>query len=88
MKHAGPATVERLAPMLEQIRAFGRIVEKKPGIFYWRSRAFLHFHEHGDEVYADVRLDGADFERLPCSKVRDQASLVRLIGEWLARQPA
>ena len=79
MKHAGPATIERLTPLLAEIRKLGGLTEKKPGVFYRKSRAFLHFHEHGDEIYADVRLEGDEFERLPCSTRSDQAALVAAI---------
>ena len=82
MKHAGPATIAGLTPLLAEIRKLGGLSEKKPGVFYWKSRAFLHFHEHGDEIYADVRLKGNDFQRLPCSTRRDQASLVAAISRW------
>jgi hypothetical protein len=37
--------------------------ERKRGVFYLRSRAFLHFHEDSSGLHADVRLD-ADFQRL------------------------
>jgi hypothetical protein len=84
MKHASPATIERLGPLLEKVRSLGRLSEKKPGIFYLKSRAFLHFHEDGDEIYADLRLDGSDFERLPCTNRRDQQALVTSIRDHLA----
>lgn len=83
MKHATPDTIERLSPLLDDIRALGGLREKKPGVFYWKSRAFLHFHEDGDDLYADIRLDGADFERLPCSTPGEQIALVRGIRKWL-----
>lgn len=88
MKHAGPETIERLTPMLSRLRAIGALNEKKPGIFYWKSRAFLHFHEHGDSVYADVRFDGSEFERLPCSTTTDQAALIARISRWVEHPPA
>jgi len=59
-------TRDRLAdiePLLAQLRAVDGLVERTPGAFYVRSRAFLHFHEHGDDIYADVRLEGTDFDR-------------------------
>ena len=46
MKHA---TVEDLIPiagLLDKIRREKRIKERKSGIFYWRGKAFLHFHEN------------------------------------------
>jgi len=88
MKHAGPETLERLTSLLTDIRKLGVLTEKKPGIFYCRSRALLHFHEHGSEIYADVRLDGTEFERLPCSTRPEQAALVAGIRRWLAAQAA
>jgi hypothetical protein len=66
MKHAGPTALESIAPLLTELRALDGLVEKSPGTFYRRSRAFLHFHEDPTGVYADVRLDpdaDADFER-------------------------
>ena len=63
MKHAGIETLEQLEPLLVRLRAIEGLVERKPGIFYLRSRAFLHFHEDPTGIYADARLDGVDFQR-------------------------
>ena len=63
MKHAGPVAIATLEPLLQQIRSLGRLVEKRPGVFYHRSRAFLHFHEDPAGLFADIR-DGDDFDRL------------------------
>lgn len=81
MKHAGQSTIEGLAELREQIGACAPLKETKPGIFYYKSRAFLHFHEDGDKIYADVRLTGDDFERFPCSTRKEQASLVKAIRQ-------
>jgi hypothetical protein len=83
VKHAGAATVHRLSLLLDRIRASGTLTEKKPGVFYRKSRAFLHFHEHGSDVFADVRLDGNDFTRLPCSTPQDQQALLERIRQCL-----
>ena len=65
MKHAGAKTLDRLEPLLKQLRAHAALKEKSRGCFYLRGRGFLHFHEHGDnEIYADIGLGDA-FERLP-----------------------
>ena len=45
MRHASPATLDALEPLLAEIRQVEGIVERKRGIWYHRSRAFLHFHE-------------------------------------------
>jgi len=64
VKHAGAKTLDRLEPLLRQLRAFEGLKEKSRGCFYIRGRGFLHFHEHrGDEIYADIGL-GQDFDRL------------------------
>ncbi len=83
MKHATSATLDALAGMLDRVRRLPGLHEVKPGVFYRKSRAFLHFHEDGGEVYADVRLGGADFERMRCTGKREQAALVTAIGRWL-----
>jgi hypothetical protein len=64
MKHADNDTLQRLAPLLEQVRAIEGLKEKRPGVFYRRSKAFLHFHDDPAGIYADVRLEGADFTRM------------------------
>jgi hypothetical protein len=70
MKHAGPEALDRLEPLIARIRVLPGLVEKQRGVFYRKSRAFLHFHEdpHSHEglggLFADIRLEGDDFERL------------------------
>lgn len=83
MKHATAATIQQLTPLLEQIRAIPGLKEKKPGIFYRQSRAFLHFHEEGDQIYADVRLRSEDFDRFPATTVPEQAALLKAIQNFL-----
>ncbi len=75
MKHAGAAALDRLEPLLRNLRNEAGLREKTRGTFYRGSRAFLHFHEHGDELYADVRLANV-FERLPATSAKDWALLV------------
>jgi hypothetical protein len=64
MKHAGAAALDRLEPLLVQIRALPDLKEKARGVFYLKSRAFLHFHEDPRGLFADMRTtDSADFDR-------------------------
>ena len=81
MRHATPQTIAGQAALLAQIRALGGLSEKKPGVFYRKSRAFLHFHEEGDRLFADVRLAGSDFTRLPASTAAERCALVAAIAE-------
>ena len=52
MKHAGPAALDRLDPLLAEIRTLPGLVEKGRGVFYRRGKAFLHFHEDPAALFA------------------------------------
>ena len=67
MKHASPTSLAQLEPLLARIRTLAGLVERKPGIFYRRSSAFLHFHEDAAGLFADAKLEGMEFERMPVS---------------------
>ena len=84
MKHAGSAALDRLAPLLEELRKRSSLREKKPGIFYLRSRAFLHFHEDPAGLFADVRIED-DFSRFAATTAAQQAALLKRIDERLSR---
>ena len=45
---------------LDQIRKWPGLKESKPGIFYFKSQGFLHFHIQDGRRWADVR-DGKDW---------------------------
>ena len=77
MKHAGPATLQTLAPLLARLRVLPGLVERSPGCFYKGSKAFLHFHEDPSGAHADVRLEAAsDFTRMRVGSAREQDALV------------
>jgi hypothetical protein len=77
MKHAGPGALDTLEPLLARLRALGGLREKTRGVFYLKSRAFLHFHEDPTGLYADVRAaDGGDFDRLKLDGAEAEAALV------------
>jgi hypothetical protein len=82
MKHAGPDALDRPEPLLCEIRKRGALKEKSRGTFYRGSRAFLHFHEHGAEFYADLRT-GDDFERFPATTLANRRTLLRHIDAAL-----
>jgi hypothetical protein len=67
MKHATSGGLDELEGLLTDLRGVDGLTEKTRGVFYRGSRAFLHFHEDPTGLYADVRLDGAEFERMPVS---------------------
>ena len=85
MKHAGAAALGVLSDLLARLRTHPALVEKRPGIFYIRGKAFLHFHEDQAGFFADLRL-GAEWQRLPVSSPREQAELLAVIvGAYLHR---
>jgi hypothetical protein len=59
--------------------------ERRRGNFRFRSRAFLHFHADGDELYADVRLHGHEFERHRVTSDPEQTALVTEIRAQIGR---
>lgn len=84
MKHAGQDALDQLESLLVQLREQPGMVEKKHGVFYRKSKAFLHFHEDPKGLFADIRTaDGGDFERLDVSTAEGRAALVVLACERL-----
>lgn len=85
MKHAGPDTLARVGPLLDALRGLPALKEPRPGTFYLGGRAFLHFHEDPAGDFADVRLDGRVFTRLPVSAPADRAACLARVRAALAR---
>ncbi|HUI49268.1 MAG TPA: hypothetical protein VL119_11260 [Acidimicrobiia bacterium] len=77
MRHITPDRLETIEPLLVQLRTIPGLAERKRGNFTLRSRACLHFHEHGADIYADLRLQGDEFDRRRVSTKTEQARLLR-----------
>jgi len=75
MRHARDEDLDALESLLEALRALEGLAEKKRGVFYRKSRAFLHFHDDPTGLYADCRLDEA-FERFRVSTKAEQRTLL------------
>jgi hypothetical protein len=85
MKHAGPAALDALEPLLTRIRAFEGLKEKSRGVFYFKSKAFLHFHEDPAGLFADVRAADADeFDRFQVDTKQAREALVRRVADQLS----
>ena len=84
MKHAGPAALDQLEPLLNDLRALEGLKEKARGVFYRRSRAFLHFHEDPSGLHADLRIAGDDFDRHRVQDEAERAALLALVRDALA----
>lgn len=87
MRHAGADTLVRLEPLRDELRAHGALVEKRPGVFHWRGRAFLHFHEDPAGLFADVRV-GEEWLRLRVGTRAEQRDLLRRIDELVHPKPS
>ena len=83
MRHARDTDLDRIEPLLEQLRGIGGLTEKSRGVFYARSRACLHFHADGDDTYADVRLGTDEFERTRATTKAEQRALVAAVKRGL-----
>ena len=78
MRHARPQDLDRLEDLLAQLRTLPGMIEKTRGVFYVRSRSFLHFHEDPKGLFADLREAGGgnDFDRLDVTEAAGQAALM------------
>jgi hypothetical protein len=82
MKHAGPKTFARIGPLLEELRGRAALREQRPGVFFLKSRAFLHFHDDPAGVFADVRL-ADEFVRLRVTSRSEQSDFLDRIDDCL-----
>jgi hypothetical protein len=78
VRHARETALDELEPLLARIREIPGLTEKSRGVFYKRSKAFLHFHEDPTGYYADVRLTD-EFERFRVQTVDEQAALLERV---------
>ena len=66
-------------PLLGKLRAIDVLKEGQPGIFRWKSKAFLHFHYGHDNIEADVRITDAGWTKFDVSRRAGQQALLRAI---------
>jgi len=88
MRHARDQDLDRIEDLLVRIRALPGLTEKKRGVFYLKSKGFLHFHEDPKGMFADLSGPGGKgFDRLDVTDAAGRAALVeaarRRIAAWL-----
>ena len=76
MKHATAEALNLLAPLIVQLRLLPGLKELKLGIFYRRSKPYLHFHEDPLGLFADVRLNGGEFTRYEVNTKAEQKNFL------------
>ncbi len=77
MAHADEAALARLLPVLRQLRDIKGLREMKPGIFYLKGSAFIHFHDEAGALVADLKkAGGSGFDRYAVDTAPGQRKLV------------
>jgi hypothetical protein len=76
------ATLDRIAPLLDVLRAHPALLEVRPTEFQLHGRDFLHFHDEPDGVVADVRLAEGRVS-MPVSSSSEQAEFLERIDHTL-----
>jgi hypothetical protein len=79
VRHITEAGLDAIESLLEQLRTVDGLTERKRGVFYRKSSAFLHFHEDDGVAYADVKLDGQSFERRRVGTAAERHRLVSAV---------
>ncbi len=64
MKHASEKTLSSIKDVLKSIRQNKFLKEKKKGVFYKQSQAFIHFHEDLGGLFADLKTNN-EWKRFP-----------------------
>ena len=82
MRHATQDDLDRLEPLLAELRNLPGLRERKRGYFSRKSRAFLHFHEDAGDFYVDVKLDGK-FQRMRVTSHSEQAGFLAQVRSVL-----
>ena len=77
MARATPEDLQSLLELLRQLRGISGLREDKPGIFHLRGVAFVHFHNDGGTLVADLKKKGGTgFDRYPVATPVQQRKLV------------
>ena len=83
MKHAGPATLDRLESLLAALRGVAALKERSRGVFYLGSKPFLHFHEDPASIYADLKI-GGEFVRFRAETAAERHALLASVRQSVA----
>jgi hypothetical protein len=59
------------------------MVERRPGVFYVKGKAFLHFHEDPAGIFADIKI-GNDWERFAVKGARARSEFLKLAARTLS----
>lgn len=82
MRHADTAALDQLEDLLAAIRTLRDLKERSRGVFYRRSKSFLHFHDDPAGLFADLRR-GSDFERYKVSSAAERQQFLDVVRKEL-----
>ena len=80
MRHADHKTPESINNVLLQLRANKALVERTPGSFYFKSKAFLHFREDPTGLFADVKRGLLGFKRMHVNTKLEQERFLNAVN--------
>jgi hypothetical protein len=83
LRHASDVALDAIEPLLEELRRLPGLTERKRGVFYRRSSAFLHFHEDPAGFFADAKL-GPAWRRFDVTTPKLRREFVRDVKRALA----
>jgi hypothetical protein len=83
VRHAQPEDLVGAKYLVDRLRRNDQLVERKPGTFYRKSRAFLHFHADPAGLFVDVRV-ADEFERLRVTTRQEQTAVLALVTKATA----
>ena len=77
MARADAEALRALQPLLRQLREIKGVKETQPGVFYARGDAFIHFHDEGGVLHAELKKPGGSgFDRFLLLTPAEQRKLV------------
>ena len=83
MKHITPEGLDEIEDLLGAIRklSIDGLKEKKRGVWYRKSNAFLHFHEDPAGTFADLKHDDGIFHRFRVNTAKERKEFVKTLRE-------
>jgi len=84
MKHAKAPALDRLEPLLAKLRRIEGLKEKSRGVFYFKSKAALHFHEDPAGLFADFRTTG-DWRRFSVNTKSEREAFLQAVSALVRR---
>ena len=77
MAHADQAALQRLLPLLRQLREIKGLREARPGVFQLKGSPFIQFLEQDGALVAELKkAAGSGFDRYPVDEPAGQRKLV------------